>query len=78
MIEDLSEIIKYHRKKIGLSQLELADLSGVGKTVIFDIEHKKNTIKIATLFKVLKALNIKINLTSPLMEYCLKELNEKS
>ncbi|MEK7431579.1 MAG: helix-turn-helix domain-containing protein [Cyanobacteriota bacterium] len=78
MLDDLSKIIKYHRKKSGLSQLELADLAGVGKTVIFDIEHNKTTIKMDTLFKVLKILNIKIKLLSPLMENYLKENNEKS
>jgi HTH-type transcriptional regulator/antitoxin HipB len=52
----------------------LADLAGVGKTVIYDIEKGKETIRFLTLQKVLKALNIKITFTSPLMEV----LNEKS
>jgi len=53
----------------------LADLAGVGKTVIFDIENGKETIRFSTLQKVLDVLNIKISFTSPLM----KELsNEKS
>jgi hypothetical protein len=43
-------------------------MAGVGKTVIFDIENEKETIRFSTLKKVLTALNIKINLESPLME----------
>lgn len=59
--------MRYHRKMAGLSQLALAQLTGVGKTVIFDIEHNKPTIKLNTLIKILHALNISIQLESPLM-----------
>jgi HTH-type transcriptional regulator / antitoxin HipB len=70
----LNEIVKYHRKISGLNQKELADLAGVGKTVIFDIEKGKETIQFSTLSKVLKILNIKIEFNSPLLN--LKEINE--
>ena len=70
----ISEIVLFHRKKSGLSRNQLADLAGVGKTIIYDIEKGKETIRFLTLQKVLKALNIKITFTSPLMEV----LNEKS
>ena len=71
---EISDIVLFHRKKSGLSRNQLADLAGVGKTVIYDIEKGKETIRFSTLQKVLKALNIKITFTSPLMEV----LNEKS
>ena len=71
---NISDIVLFHRKKSGLSRNQLADLAGVGKTVIYDIEKGKETIRFLTLQKVLKALNIKITFTSPLMEM----LNEKS
>lgn len=45
-----------------------ADLAGVGKTVIYDIEKGKETIRLSTLQKVLRVLNVKISFTSPLME----------
>lgn len=64
----LKEIVLFHRKKSGLSRNQLADLAGVGKTVIYDIEKGKETIRFSTLQKVLAALNIKITFTSPLME----------
>ena len=70
----ISDIVLFHRKKSGLSRNQLADLAGVGKTVIYDIEKGKETIRFLTLQKVFKALNIKITFTSPLMEM----LNEKS
>jgi len=63
----LSEIIKKHRKAAGLSQLQLAEMAGVGKTVVFDLEKGKETIQLDTLRKILKVLNIKVELQSPLM-----------
>jgi len=71
---NLSEIIKYHRSKSGLSQKELADLAGVGKTVIFDIEKGKTTIQWITLEKVLRVLNIKIKFESPFLNNSKNEL----
>ena len=70
----MSEMVLFHRKKSGLTRNQLADLAGVGKTAIYDIEKGKETIRFSTLQKVLKALNIRIVFTSPLMEV----LNEKS
>jgi HTH-type transcriptional regulator/antitoxin HipB len=70
----ISDIILFHRKESGLTRNQLADLAGVGKTAIYDIEKGKETIQFSTLQKVLKALNIKIVFTSPLMEV----LDEKS
>jgi HTH-type transcriptional regulator/antitoxin HipB len=64
----LARIIKQHRKAAHLSQLQLAELADVGKTVVFDIEKGKETVKLATLRKVLKVLNIKVRLVSPLMK----------
>ncbi len=66
--QNLKSIVRYHRKKMGLSQSDFAKIAGVGKTVIFDIEHAKKTVKLETLLKVLTALNIQIKFQSPLMK----------
>ncbi len=63
----LSKAIKKHRKAAGLSQLQLAELAGVGKTVIFDIEKGKETVQLNTLLKILTVLNIKVVLQSSIM-----------
>jgi transcriptional regulator with XRE-family HTH domain len=63
----ISEIIKMHRRKAGLSQIELAKFACVGKTVIFDLEHGKESIRYDTLTKVLSVLNVKIRFESPLL-----------
>lgn len=64
----LASVIRKHRKIAGLSQLQLAELAGVGKTVVYDIEKGKETIRLDTLQKILLALNIRAQLKSPLME----------
>ncbi len=74
-ILEIGEIVKYHRKISGLSRVECAQLAGIGKTAIYDIEHGKDTIQFKTLSKLLTVLNIRIELQSPLMK---KYTNEKS
>jgi y4mF family transcriptional regulator len=64
----LSEVIRFHRNKSGLTQKGLADLAGVGKTVIYEIEKGKETIQLDTIKKILSVLNIKIKFESPLMK----------
>jgi y4mF family transcriptional regulator len=63
----LATVIKKHRKAAGLSQLQLAEMAGIGKTVVFDIEKGKETIQLDTLRKIMNVLNIKVQLTSPFM-----------
>ena len=75
--KELATIVKMHRKAAKLTQLQLAELAGVGKTVVFDIEKGKETVKLYTLRKILKVLNIEIKLTSPLLNNQINE-NEKS
>ena len=63
----LATVIKKHRKAAGLSQLQLAEMAGVGKTVVFDVEKGKETIQLDTLRKIMAVLNIKVQFTSPFM-----------
>jgi HTH-type transcriptional regulator / antitoxin HipB len=68
MNDDLKTIVRQHRRISGLSQSELAKIANVGKTVIFDIEHGKESVRFDTLKKVLAALNIKVVLQSPVLD----------
>jgi y4mF family transcriptional regulator len=76
--QELAQIIRMHRKAAKLSRVQLAELAGVGKTVIFDIEKGKESVQLDTLRKILKVLNIKIILKSPLMDNLQNSENEKS
>ena len=65
---ELHSVILYHRKQAKLSRNELAELAGVGKTVIYDLEKGKRTVKWSTILTILQELNIDIKFQSPLME----------
>ena len=77
-VQDLAQIIRMHRKAAKLSRVALAEIAGVGKTVIFDIEMGKESVQLDTLRKILKVLNIMIILNSPLMENLQYSENEES
>lgn len=63
---EIAKVVKACRKASRLTQIELAKISGVGKTVIFDIEHGKATVQLNTLLNVLEALNIRLHLEAPI------------
>lgn len=75
--QELNEVIRIHRKAAGLSRIKLAELAGVGKTVIYDIEKGKVTIQLDTLRKIFRVLNIRIVLESPFMESMTNTKNER-
>lgn len=62
---DIAKMVHYFRKQSGLSQQKLAQLAGVGKTAVFDIEKGKSTMQLDTLLKVLDILNIQIQFKTP-------------
>ena len=76
-VTTLGKIITAHRKTSELTQAQLAKLAGVGKTVVFDIEHGKETLRFDKLLKILSALNIQIELTSPIMLQIESEISLK-
>ncbi|OWP82711.1 transcriptional regulator [Flavobacterium davisii] len=63
---DLGALVRDHREKAGLTQLELANLAGIGKTTVFDIEKNKETVRWNNLMAILRVLNIKVEFKSPL------------
>ena len=63
--QEIANIVHYYRKQSGLSQQELARLAGVGKTVIYDIEKGKESVRLSTLLKVLDVLNIQMKFDTP-------------
>jgi transcriptional regulator with XRE-family HTH domain len=62
---NLGEIIKSTRKLAGLSQIELANRAGVGKTLVFNLEKGSTQISFENILKVLKVLNIKLDFKLP-------------
>jgi len=63
---ELGTVVRRHRKSAGLTQQELPQLAGVGKTVVFDVEKGKETVRLATLLRILHVLNLRLEWRSPL------------
>lgn len=63
----IARMTRFHRKRAGLSRIQLAQLAGIGKTAVFDIENGKSTVRLATLRALLNSLNISVRWESPLM-----------
>lgn len=63
---ELGLFLRNHRKQTGLSQEKFAQMVGIGKTVVYDLEKGKETVQLSSLNKILKGLNIDVNLVSPL------------
>ncbi len=72
----IARMVRFHRKKAKLTQLELAKLADIGKTAVFDIEKGKKTVRLDTLFAVVDVLSLQIRFHGPLMHRF--EENEKS
>ena len=53
----LGKTIHDRRTGLGMSQLELADLAGVHRTYISDIEHGARNLTITTVHRIAIALN---------------------
>lgn len=65
MTQDLSETILTARKHAGLTQRELADLAGVAKNMVYEIEKGKLTVQFSNLLKILHVLNIEVRFILP-------------
>jgi HTH-type transcriptional regulator / antitoxin HipB len=67
-MQQIGEAIQFHRKQSGLSREACAQLAGVGKTAVYDIEHGKPTVQMDTVLKVLNVVNISLRLDGPFMK----------
>jgi y4mF family transcriptional regulator len=65
MDQELSKTIFTARKHAGLTQRELADLAGVAKNMVYEIEKGKLTVQFSNLLKILHVLNIKVQFILP-------------
>jgi y4mF family transcriptional regulator len=71
-VKMIGSSIRFHRKKAGLTQAELARTAGVGKASVFDVEKGKETVQLDTLLKIFSVLNMELDIKSPLMEQFLE------
>ncbi|OEU54952.1 MAG: hypothetical protein BA868_00195 [Desulfobacterales bacterium C00003106] len=76
MTRHLAELIRFHRKRSGLTQLELAEMAGVGKNLVYELENGKQSVRLDNLIKVLQVLNVDLDFQSPLRDSFLKEYTD--
>ena len=62
----LSDLIVEARKAQGLSQQELADLSGSSITVIYKLESGRLDLTLSSFLRVTQALGMRLKVQSPL------------
>ena len=74
--EQLGDMITFHRKKAGLTQVGLAELACVSRSVVQDLEAGKGRTVWKHVEAVLGVLNIELKPTGPLVEQWLKSTQE--
>ena len=62
----LAKAVREHRKLSGLTQVDLAQLAGVSRKVVQDLERGKEGIQLDSLGRILGVLNLELELRSPL------------
>ncbi len=63
--KQIGALIRQTRKKLGVTQRDLALTSGTGIRFIIDLEKGKETCRIGKALKILNTLGIRMTLTPP-------------
>jgi HTH-type transcriptional regulator / antitoxin HipB len=63
--QDIGKLIRSARKRLGVTQKDLALTSGTGLRFVIDLEKGKETCEIGKALTVIQTLGIKLTLTPP-------------
>lgn len=58
----LGTALRHYRQRAGLSQAELAELTGLNRTYLSALEQGRETAQVRRLFRVLKQLEVRVTL----------------
>ena len=64
-VERIGQIVRESRKRLGVTQRDLALTSGTGLRFIIDLEKGKETCQIGKVLTVLRTLGVRIAFTPP-------------
>jgi y4mF family transcriptional regulator len=64
-VQQIGRTIRETRKKLGVTQKDLALTSGTGLRFVIDLERGKETCEIGKALSVLQTLGIRLTLTPP-------------
>jgi y4mF family transcriptional regulator len=60
--DSLGAAIRHFRKEAGLTQAELADLAGLGRSYLSELESGKETEQVRRLLRVLRQLGVRMTI----------------
>ncbi len=63
--QEIGQIVRASRRRLGVTQRDLALTSGTGLRFVIDLEKGKETCQIGKVLTVLNTLGIRIALTPP-------------
>ena len=75
-IQNLGKAIQSQRKKLRLSQTELADLAAVSLNLVSQVEAGKTTAHISKVLDILHALGLRLTLEQGQERLYIKALNQ--
>lgn len=61
--EELGQVIRRYRKSLDLSQEDLSDMTSHKQSTISELENGKSGVKIQTIFNILSALKLELELS---------------
>ena len=64
-VQKIGQLVRESRKRLGVTQRDLALTSGTGLRFVIDLEKGKETCQIGKVLTVLQTLGIRIALTPP-------------
>ncbi|WP_420237762.1 type II toxin-antitoxin system Y4mF family antitoxin [Telmatobacter bradus] len=66
-VQEIGKLVRESRKRLGVTQKDLALTSGTGLRFIIDLEKGKETCQIGKVLTVIQTLGIRIALTPPVV-----------
>ncbi len=66
--DQLASLVRFHRKRAGLSQVDMASMADVSRKVVQDLEASRDGISWRNLMAVLAVLNVNLRPDGPLID----------
>ena len=63
-VQCLGKIISERRKKLGYTQQQVSDVTGLSTSFISDAEHGKTTLELGKVIKLINILGLDISVTA--------------
>ncbi len=76
--DQLASLVRFHRKRAGLSQVDMASMADVSRKVVQDLEASRDGVGWRNLMAVLAVLNVKLRPDGPLIDEWLSRSETES